>query len=344
MIIDELIKNYYELHGNFDGILQTGLRDEVLRKTKENSGKLRNTKENSGKLRNAKENSENLTKLAKSLSKLDNETPDYVQECYRVLGFGNGKYSPAAEACLLAKCFESKGNNKVVLSTRKEFGINAMSRKPLVIRGVEGLDRLVAEYYRKNDSIYVKHENGVIPFNAWVLFHRSMKIEKMLQKEEVKPVLVKSVVREGVEPMVYQGTLILPFDITEKELFQINTSALAIVSLKQNPAKELANVPIQDLLILSKTDPKKYLKFISYAKEEGITFADILSWFGVYELNLMKVYQETGFLVYFFDSFCLVYKESIDGWVKMRPEEFLLFVQQKANKILAADTTSMSGF
>lgn len=344
MIIDELIKNYYELHGNFDGILQTDLRDEVLRKTKENSGKLWKTKENSGKLRNAKENSENLTKLAKSLSKLDNETPDYVQECYHVLGFGNGKYSPAAEACLLAKCFESKGNNKVVLSTRKEFGINAMSRKPLVIRGVEGLDRLVAEYYRKNDSIYVKHENGVIPFNAWVLFHRSMKIEKMLQKEEVKPVLVKTVVQEGVEPMVYQGTLILPFGITEKELFQINTSALAIVSLKQNPAKELANVPIQDLLILSKTDPKKYLKFISYAKEEGITFADILSWFGVYELDLMKVYQETGFLVYFFDSFCLVYKESIDGWVKMRPEEFLLFVQQKANKILAADTTSMSGF
>lgn len=323
MLLDVLVQNYYERNGSFKGIENTPLHEGIMRKVKENKGNQRKTQESSGNQR-----------------KVEESRKEYETVCNEMLGYLEEGTTPENLMSLRTKCVLGE-KSAMVKEASAKYGIKAIpKKKKLVVGELEGLDQLVAAYYRNNESLFISDDDGVTSFKGWLLRHSGMGLPKILAMTEVQNCLVKAEYKEKVMPTVYAGKLFLPFRITTDEMEQINRSALEIVTLKGNPVKELLKVRYVELLTLSVSHPDMYLRTLDYARANKITYAEVLGWFGIYVPDLVKAYELTGNAIISFDGSCLLYNESSDEWDSLSYDQLLTELRSQAQLLAEKERTT----
>lgn len=172
----------------------------------------------------------------------------------------------------------------------------------LKINGVRGLEFLVAEFYKNDLTNVVQGKNGyeLLPF--WLFNHVNSSLEKVLDNEGIKKCFVKFKTAPCRQPVILNKTLYTSFEISSSDKEAINREAFRLALHKGEGNGWFYKMPADSLIFLSENDPETYKNLLEYAAAMGKTYADLLNTKFVKIPDFLKLYENLQCIFYKFGS------------------------------------------
>lgn len=298
MIIQQLVQNYFERNGNFDGILNTCIGMQ-------------------------------LSAIASKAGISTNEV------CHRMLGYD---FNRGAEETMKVRAAIVRGASSVTGweefgdadSLREAFGVRKVSviknsGKP--IPGCEGYDALIAEYYSWDCNNIIDDNGTCTPFSIWLLKHSKDSVSSVYNNDCAKRCFVRVKVDKGCTPHIYRSVLCVPEKISDSQFDRINKKALKIAMGKSGGVKSFADIPFTDLIMLSAKKPRKYLEMLDYCNATDITYAQLVLKFGYRVPDMFVPFERCGFACMQYGDYILCAVDKRDeGWKIYKSEDFMSIV------------------
>lgn len=307
--IKMMIRNYWEIHGTFDGIENTV-----------------------------------LSKVIKQMSS-DANMP-YEEFLYAQLGYKPLAQYSIKESCELRALFVTRQydalkkklnltNTKDIQQFFKSEGVPSTSfaiDNEVLDEKFKDVITLLALYYKTDINLYCIVNNRTLPLFYYLetLSSKGTNPEKLvdslMQDKEILSSLVKIRYRKDAKLLVQGKCCITPVNYTKEEKNYIQREALkkACFAYGVNLNKLFKNPP--DLVFLSFLDNEKYLKLLDFAAGVGITYKDLAESYGINVPDQMPVFCKYGVLLYkMVEDVSYVIDKSCDEETKPYKEEKLLF-------------------
>lgn len=298
--ITMMIRNYYEVHGTFDGIQDTILHDRI-EEMRKGTG-LSYDDFLYTQLGYQKVNEGPLSKLS-------------IQELAEARALFITRQSKAL-AQKLGIPEEGSFN-----SIFKDAGIPILSFK---IKQEKLEDRyadiinLLAFYYKNDTNLYCIVNKRPLPlfYSLEVLCSKSTNIRKtidaLMEDKEVVRSLAKIRCRKDSKLLIQGKYCITPNNYTNEEKDMIQRKALEIACFPYTVNLNKLFKVSQNLPFLSFNDNAKYLKMLDFAKGIGSTYQEIANTYGINLPDQLPVFNKYGILLfkltkdesYFIDAQC----------------------------------------
>lgn len=299
MLLDILVRNYFERSNTFKGIEETCLGQELTRLSKDNDESIEDV-------------------------------------CYRILGY-NGASSPTALFKLRNALIKDEDVTELCTSTvdnkklREILSVRGFPKVTKPLKSCKGLDVLVAEYYRKDPSLLIQLDGAAYLFGEWLIHSNSMSANELLEFQPAQVCFIRFGVKKCNKPTIYAGTLWTSKPLSKSLQKSINLSALKLVCNSSVVKAILHKLGTNHLLTLSEDVPKKYLRVLDYAQLNNVTYADILQKFDLRVPDLIKAYELTGKAFMMLDEqTVMLYKKS--HWSTCSIDDFITLVYEMNEK------------
>ena len=281
-----MIRNYYEVHGTFDGIENTILHSKIER-MREGTGM---------------SYSDFLySQLGYKRIKSDALTKFTFEELSEIRALQVARQSKD-----LLKIFNVKETGK--LSTVfKDAGIPVVSfklKEEEIDPKYEEIVKLLAFYYKNDANLYCIVNNRPLPlfYSLEFLAAKSINVEKTLDAlmadKEINRALAKIKFKKDSKLFIQGKYCITPINYTDEEKIVIQRNALRLACFPYNVNLNKLFKTSQNLLFLSVQDNDKYLKMLDFAKAIGSTYQEIASVYGINLPDQMSVFSKYGVLLF----------------------------------------------
>lgn len=298
MVIDVLIRNYYERKGTFEGIQNTFL-GSALGKAEESLG------------------------------------ISWNDICYRCIGYPwVGEYTPSVVSEILRSFRDSTPDllsqkyglveessvyqyfSRIV---RKET-IKGLSKRS--VKGYEDLAVLAGEYYCKDLSNMLIDKSGkMMPFRLWLLQNR--KVKGCCDIDFVKPCLLRFSSSGGKEPVIYGRTVYAGREIDGSVAKKVNEWAVRYVWHRASGIfLHLQQKQLGELIMLSETDAWLYHRVIQYCDVNSVLYKDVARSVGVHVPDMFRAYRYSGTVFMALDDRFLVQCGTDDRWRLLYSDDF----------------------
>lgn len=305
-----MIRNYYEVHGTFDGIENTILHSKIEEMRANTEMSYSDFLYSQLGYRIVKKGS--LAKL--SFKELSDARALYITRQYKAL----------------AKIFDVKETGNIT-SMFKDAGIPILSYRLEEVQldpKYEDVVKLLSFYYKNDTNLFCVINNRPLPmfYSLEVLTTKSVNIQRMLDvlmaDKEINRSLAKIKYKKGSKLFIQGKYCITPVNYSNEEKIEIQRKALELACFPYSANLNKLFKRSQNLLFLSIQDNSKYLKVLDFAKAIGSTYQEIANTYGIHLPDQMPVFNEYGVLLfklsknqsYIIDSSCnevnQPYKES----------------------------------
>lgn len=318
MILQTLVRNYFEIHGNFDGILESPI-GHLVQNAINKSGQ-RAEAFYYGMLGYKTNNPEAFMRLRVNLQKGITNPEEFKQVTGKVAN-----------------------NRKDMLKLLKmhDLLVTGEDVKSLVISGVANLDKLAATFYSTDLNNIIIDNNEQMPFNQWVFKHRGKPVKEVMSLPEVQKCLLDFKTVQNCTPLITNKTMFVPVEVSAKTADRINNRALTMVMLKKQPRRLWADVKEVEFPFLGDTNPNLYLEIIDYAIANEITYSELADVHGVKIPDLIHAWELTGYAFAKVGEAILCAVEDKSAWIAYTVENFIQMVTASASE--GASATKRKG-
>jgi len=284
--ITMMIRNYYEVHGTFNGIENTILHNRI---------------------------EEMRAKTEMSYS-------DFL---YAQLGYKKIEHGPLAklsfeELSEVRALYITRQNKELakMLDVKETGNINSMFKDagiPILSYRLEDwkidpkyeeIVKLLSFYYKNDTNLFCVINNRPLPmfYSLEVLTTKSVNIQKMLDvlmaDKEINRALAKIKYKKGSKLFIQGKYCITPVNYSDEDKLLIQRKALEIACFPYSANLNKLFKTSQNLLFLSIQDNSKYLKVLDFAKAIGTTYQEIASTYGIHLPDQMPVFNKYGVLLF----------------------------------------------
>ena len=298
--ITMMIRNYYEVHGTFDGIQDTILHDRI-EEMRKGTG-LSYDDFLYTQLGYQKVNEGLLSKL--SIQELTEARALFITRQSKALAQKLG--------------IPEEGSFNSIF---KDAGIPILSfkiKQEKLEERYADIINLLAFYYKNDTNLYCIINKRPLPlfYSLEVLCSKSTNIRKtidaLMEDKEVVRSLAKIRCRKDSKLLIQGKYCITPSNYTNEEKDMIQRKALEIACFPYTVNLNKLFKVSQNLPFLSFNDNAKYLKMLDFAKGIGSTYQEIANTYGINLPDQLPVFNKYGILLfkltkdesYFIDAQC----------------------------------------
>lgn len=307
MVLQVLVRNYYERMGSFRGIEKTKIGPAVM----EAVAKSGMTKKDfcCSMLGYSGKSPSKVMNFRASI--IDKQSID-LDEANKVLG----------------RTFQSSAEVRKFLNIPKVLKITALKDSL-----VEAVVKLATAFYLHDQTNVIVAGDQLILFSDWLKEQRKSSVTSVLERPEVQLCLLSFAVDETVkEPRIVYKTVVTPKPLDEKIQKMIQKTAISSVIGKEMPLKLWVRKSAEEIVIAGDKSPADYLYLLDYLNATGKTFCQEVENLGIQVPDLIEAWSSTGspfFLVgekvfYAYDT-----KDSNGHvWCKCFVEDFLAYCEE----------------
>ncbi len=309
MVLQTLVRNYFEIHGNFDGILESPI-GHLIQSAINKAGQSAEAFYY-GMLGYKTNNPEALMQLRTNLQKGIANPEEFKQATGKVAN-----------------------NRKDMLKILKmhDLSITNENVKPLIINGVANLDKLAATFYSTDLNNIIIDNNEQMTFKQWLFKYHGKPVKEVMSLPEVQKCLLDFKTVKNCTPLITNKTMFVPIEVSAKIADRINNRALTMVMLKKQPRRLWADVKDVEFPFLGDTNPNLYLEIIDYAIANGMTYSELAEEHGVRIPDLIHAWELTGYAFAKVGDAILCAVEDKSVWTAYTVENFVQMVIASADE------------
>lgn len=306
MVLQVLIRNFYERFGTFHGIEKTAL-GEFLETAVSSSGMTKKDFYCSALGYSGK----SPAKVMKFRAEIVDKQNIDLDEAKKVLG----------------KPFNSSKE------VREFLGISKAVKLPAAIKNatIESAIKLAAMFYSQDVTSVINVNKQLMLFSDWLKSQRKSSVASILGRQEVQSCLLSFSFRENLkEPRIEYKTLIMPEPLDDKSKMFIQKQAIAKVMGKEGLMKHWMQKSAEDIILASDRSRGEYLHLLDYLNATSRTFSQEMEQIGVKVPDLIKAWSMTGsafFLVGETVFYASDEKNGLHCWHKCDINDFLNYCE-----------------
>lgn len=312
MILQVLVRNYYEMYGTFRGIENSAIGD-LIDDAMYHSGM-------------------SLADFCSAMLGYKGLHPAAVQELRKKALIG--------QSLDLVEVTEALGEVVTTENVLKKLGVGKRYNSLTVVKSLskKGLDnvyRLVGEYYLNDLSNCIPIGDKILPFKYWLLGNRKKSVSTILSSQVTVQGLINYVVDKNcVQPLVTCQTLVIDKELTKTEWDSIQKAAIGYATCKDSPVSNLLKLSQHDLANVSFTSPRTYLEILDFASSINSTYQSEVARIGISIPNIILAWTKTGYAFQCFDDTTVsIAVDDNRVWSTNTVEEFMTLCKSELEPI-----------